>query len=332
MSKWREYAFNYALLLFCLLSIAITPAHADHASLSFADGGSGPIITLPAATMPQGKLAVSLSCEYIRSDRFSDAELARLAGRHIHAHSADWTLVKSLGVDYGLADNLLLSVQAPRVHRENVRSGSHAHVGGVVLNGVDELGDSTGFGDIGILGKYRFWKKAFHQAALLAGVKTPTGRTHVRKDGARLETEHQPGSGSWDGLFGFAASTKAGPVSLDANALYALVTEGSQNTDLGDKANYNFAMSYRIDGESDNRQAFDLVLELNGEWSDQKKQAGRLDENSGGNTIYLTPGFRYAPDAKWSAHFAAGVPVVSNLGRGHSETDFRITLGIARSF
>ena len=43
--------------------------------------------------------------------------------------------------------------------------------------------------------------------ALLAGIKVPTGSTHETDlSGARLETKHQPGTGSWDPLFGLAGS------------------------------------------------------------------------------------------------------------------------------
>ena len=36
----------------------------------------------------------------------------------------------------------------------------------------------------------------------------------------------------------------------------------------------------------------DLVLELNGEWHDKQRIAGIPDPNSGGTTVYLSPGVR----------------------------------------
>jgi hypothetical protein len=40
----------------------------------------------------------------------------------------------------------------------------------------------------------------------------------------------------------------------------------------------------------------DLVLELNGEWHDKQRIAGIPDPNSGGTTVYLSPGVRVGFD------------------------------------
>lgn len=330
---------SHALFALGMLSCIATPAYADHPSLGFGSDKAGPIITMQAATLPQGKLAVGLTSEYIRSERFSDAALTDFAANHVHAHSVDWLLNTAIGVSYGLSDDVSLSVRIPQIHRENVRASSHVHGGGGPVNGVADRGDSSGIGDVSVLGKYRFWQSGAHQSALLFGVKAPTGRTNVEQGGERLDAEHQPGSGAWDGLFGFAVGSKAGPVSLDASALYSLVSEGTQDTDLGDRLAYNLAVSYRIGGAMhDHRtmmhqhQAWDLVLELNGEWMNQQEIAGETEENSGGNTIFLSPGLRYVPNENWSAQVSVGLPVVSNLGKGHTETDYKVTLGLSRAF
>ena len=69
--------------------------------------------------------------------------------------------------------------------------------------------------------------------ALLDSIDSAARR--MSSDGERLETEHQPGTGSWDPLVGFAASKRWGPVSLDGNALYQFSTKGAQDTELGDR-------------------------------------------------------------------------------------------------
>src|SRR5690606_31314662 len=106
-------------------------------------------------------------------------ELATLAGRHIHAHSTDWELSTTLGFQYGLSGDLTLGLHVPFIHRENVRSGAHSHTGGGVVNEAAHHGDATGWGDIAMLGKYRFWQGDNAQAALLFGGKAPTGRQDV---------------------------------------------------------------------------------------------------------------------------------------------------------
>ena len=85
---------------------------------------------------------------------------------------------------------------------------------------------------------------------MLLGVKAPTGRTSARTDGGSLfDAEFQPGSGSWDGIFGAAVSQQLrGPLSFHANVQYVLTTTGSQHTDLGDRLLYNAAFVYRLAG------------------------------------------------------------------------------------
>lgn len=328
-----------ALLLACVMSCYISPALADHPSLSFGTEAAGPIITIPAATMPENTFALGITSEFIKSDSFSDSELERLADEHVHAHSTDWTLVNSLNVSYGLINDLTLNLRIPYIHRENIRTGEHSHGNGGDINSAEDLGDSSGLGDITALGKYRFWNSEITHAALLLGAKFPTGKTDVTHEGEKLEAEHQPGSGSWDGIFGFAISRVAGPVSIDSNVLYFAVTEGARDTDLGDRFQYNLAVSYRIGGgiheHSDfthHHRALDFVLELNGEWTDQQEIDGEEDNDSGGNEIFLSPGIRYVPTENWSAQLSVGIPAISDLREGHTDSDYKIFAGIVRSF
>ena len=126
--------------------------------------------------------------------------------------------------------------------------------------------------------------------------------------------------------------------------LYVLATEGAQDTNLGDRFQYNVALSYRLTGALSGPAglpapmyhggpkahhghkhaheeaappkgpALDLVLELNGEWHDRQRIAGATDANSGGNVVFLSPGLRLSYD-KWSGFVSFGVPVASELQR-----------------
>ena len=101
------------------------------------------------------------------------------------------------------------------------------------------------------LGQWRFFSNQVTgtQAAVLFGLKAPTGRTRVYdRQGERFETEFQPGSGSYDPLAGLALSQRLGHWSFDTNVLYVFATEGAQRTNLGDRFQYNAALSYRVFG------------------------------------------------------------------------------------
>jgi hypothetical protein len=57
--------------------------------------------------------------------------------------------------------------------------------------------------------------------------------------------EFQPGSGSWDGLFGLAVSQRlTSAVSFHANVLAIANGTGAQNTNLGNHFLYNAALSH----------------------------------------------------------------------------------------
>jgi hypothetical protein len=188
--------------------------------------------------------------------------------------------------------------------------------------------------------------------ALLGGVKLPTGSTHERSpDGDRLETEHQPGTGSWDPLFGLAMSRRLGRVSLDANVLYQVSGAGAQSTTLGDRAQYNLGLSYRVGGQSHHEHvhehehgegahehahpddpALDLILELNGEWEGRQKVAGAVEEESGGQVLYLSPGVRLSMPEGWAASLSLSLPFAQRIRLSHPQNDYRVGVGVARVF
>lgn len=243
--------------------------------------------------------------------------------------------------------------------------------GGVVSNTVDVRGDAGGIGDVTVLGQWRFFKSAQTQTemALLVGFKAPSGRTDARDAfGALFETEFQPGSGSWDGLLGAAFTQRFGPVSLDANILGVFTGDGAQNTNLGSRFLFNAALSYRVMGWSAphthasvhqltspalahspeqhakfpikaprapaapvTQFALDLILELNGEWHDYERTFGVAEVNSGGTTIYISPGVR-ASYGGFSAFASVGLPVYNRVNGIQSEPRVRVFGGVAYAF
>lgn len=317
-------------------------AYADHPAVDFGSGTSGPIATIPAATLPKGAAGFGVRAQYVKSERLSDEELQSRAGRHIHAHSADYLLSPSIAAGYGVSDDFTVALNLPYVRRANIRAGEHGHAGGAAINTVNEHGDAAGLGDLTVLGKYRFaavGQESFGAAALF-GLKLPTGETRrTDRQGERFETEHQPGSGSWDPLLGAALTWPLGVARLDASVLYTLSTKGAQDTELGDRASYGLGLSYRIGGEDDHHDdsstaphhhsAWDAVLELNGEWEGKQRIAGVTDPDSGGNVVYLSPGMRFVSSAGWSAVLSLGLPIIQRIRLSHPERDYRVIAGFS---
>ena len=343
----------------CLITLMITTAaNAHHPGGVGNTSGAGPIFTISAATLEQGHAALGLWYEYSRLSGLSDAQLITAASKHIHAHSIKTIESAVAAFAYGITNDLMVSIRAPNNRRVDIREGHHSH--GPAGNTVDYRGNSTGFGDMTALAQWRFYNNITSrtQAAVLFGVKAPTGTTNVRDvEGTLFETEFQPGTGSWDWLVGAAFTQQFGSWSFDTNVLYVGVSTGAQQTNMGDRFFYNAAVSYRLLGAVNDprnalahaghthntsvlkapvaapRPAFalDAILEINGEWHDRQTIAGVVDENSGGNVIYLAPGLRATYD-RFSAYTLVGLPIVNHMNGLQSKSDYKVITGMSFAF
>lgn len=258
---------------------------------------------------------------------FSDEELLRFAAEGKDAHSASSVFRASLGIGYGVTDDLSIGLRIPYVRFNNIKE---AHAG--VPDEIHLHGDSKGIGDMTLMAQYRFLRLSESRLAmaLFFGIKIPTGKTDVRDSGGeRLDTEFQPGSGSWDPIIGAAATKRLGPVSLDANLLYSSAGRGAQKTNLGDSFQYNVAASYRAFRDGD--ISWDMILEANGEWRQKQKTDGITDENSGENIILLSPGTRFSWK-QWSAYVSVGFPIIQNLNGIQNKTSTKTLFGVTVGF
>jgi hypothetical protein len=362
-----------------MMLLLAAPAEAHHPGGGGNTGSGGPINTISADTLSEGLIAASIRYEFIRLGKLSDADLLAAAANGTHAHSLRSIDAVSISAAYGITNDFTVAVRAGGVRRSGISEPaddmlSGGHMG--MMNagdmsslmspdGINRRGNSAGFGDVTMLGQYRFHNNAQTgtSAAVLFGFKAPTGSTNQRDAAGQLfQAEFQPGSGSWDGLFGAAFSKRAGRWGFDVSGLYYLITKGTQDTNLGDRFLFGTAVSYRLVGatgsakeielheycmqpknqtqehclyhanhdHSDMKKTpytLDLVLELNGEWHDKQRIAGISDPNSGGTTVYLSPGVRVGVD-RFSGFVSFGVPVINQHNGVQSKPDYRVLTGI----
>jgi hypothetical protein len=338
-----------ALQLSAAALLISTPAWADHPAAGGGVSQSGPVVTVDAQALPAGTLVGGLAVHMTRPDAYTDAELIALAGQHVHAHTTDYNVSAAASLAYGVTGHLTLSASLPLVLRDDLRAGDHSHAGGTVSNTVEPLGSVSGVGDLSLMAQHVLahdhGKGWF--VALLAGLKLPTGSTHETDlSGSRLETEHQPGTGSWDPLFGLAASKSWGPWSAHANALYQLSTEGAQATQLGDRLNVNGAVVYALSGgdeeheqatgagehEHEAQPSWGIMLESNYEREGRQRIAGVVEADSGSEVLWLSPGLRFTAPAGWSAAVSAGIPLWQDVGISHPENSFRLFAQVGTRF
>ncbi|MCZ6802581.1 MAG: hypothetical protein O7D86_01225 [Proteobacteria bacterium] len=230
----------------------------------------------------------------------------------------------------------------PYVDRQNISEGENDDPG---VGEAELAGDSTGIGDLSLFARYRFYNSDSMDVAIIAGINTPAGDTSEREiEGGLFEAEQQPGSGSWSPFTGISFDRSWDRIGISSNILYTFVTEGTQDTDLGNIFNYNIAASYRAyqieEGHNHKHhdQAngivdyVDVVLELNGDYRERVEISNVADSNTGGHTLYISPGIRIGVAHNWSIYSSLGIPIVNDLGGIQSEPDLRITAGISTLF
>lgn len=274
-----------------------------------------------------------MSVEYQRFDAFSDEELRNFARAGRTVDSTDYLLSPSVGLAYGLTENLTLLTRLPYLKRDNIREGeledgeAKAH----------EHGDSAGLGDLILLGKWRLLQEPVEVAPLL-GIKVPTGESRDEDEaGKKFEADHQPGSGSWDGLFGLAITRRSGPWSLSGSFLYTLATEGAQETDLGDQATVSVGTAYRLNQQPNQHHEHhhhlvaDLILE--GVWEHHQAQVarGRKDPERGGTQIWIAPGLRLSLGRiSWAT--SVGIPIAQDFNGAQHEPEIKLLTVISTGF
>ena len=347
------------------LSISASTALAHHPS-GATGGSSGPIVTEYADTLEAGNKGFYVTHEYIDLSRLSDETLIEAALEDRDVHSLGIIQSATLAVFYGVTDYLTIGASLPWIRRSEifegeVEGGGHhgeepGHHGeeaglegeeeeeGEIEAEVEKLGTAEGIGDLWLTAQLRlFHNPGTGQAvSVLGGVKLPTGTTSDKDlEGNSFEAEFQPGSGSVDFELGAAANHPMGPWALHTSALYVFVQEGTQDVDLGDRFLYNGAVTYRLFGEEPGHHhdsgaspshghgaSLDLVLELNGEWSEKEVDSGITDRDTGGNTIYLSPGVRVASNGL-SGFLSVGAPISNDYNGTQSEPDWRIVSGFS---
>ncbi|MCX7771160.1 MAG: transporter [Proteobacteria bacterium] len=310
-------------LFFMFLNISFTYAH--HPSVITSEAQSGPIITIPATTLEKGSFSFSFGLEFIDLEPFNDRDFRFHALRGEHIHSSEYVYHPTLSFSYGVTDDLTLSLKTFYVYIDNIKE-IHPDEPAEIHS----LGDSQGIGDTTFFGQYRFYKNSIQklESSLLFGIKVPTGRTDAfSSHGERFSAEFQPGSGSWDPMLGLSLTKElTDKATFHSNLLYVFTRKGTQSTNLGDKFFYNFAVAYSPFNK------ISTSLELNGEWKEKMTVSNIRDKNSGGNTVYITPGLRYNFSDNNTAYFSFSVPVIEDLNGIQNKTDFKTLIGISMGF
>lgn len=194
-------------------------------------------------------------------------------------------------------------------------------------DGRRERGD-RGLGDIRTLIKYRVYTinkpGESHRLGVFGGVEWPSGQNDEKDDLGRLPPPLQLGSGSYDPIFGAVWTTQKFAWELDADLGYKVNT-AADDFEFGDELFANVSFQYRAWPRTLPDEGvpsfFYAVLELNGISIGRNESKGARDINSGGATVYLSPGIQWV-SVRWVLEATVQFPVVQDLNGTALEKDF----------
>lgn len=220
---------------------------------------------------------------------------------------------------YGVTERLAFSLTVPYVDKEQKSTDT----------GIRSKITDSGIGDINLMSKYRVWSKDLpgetRRISLIAGLELPTG-----DEKAQLKL----GSGSVDPIAGILFTSQSLVQEFDLDLTYQFNTEVN-NFEFGDVFKYNIAYQKRIWPkilpERGVYSQFNLVLELNGEYTQKDKSPGSVIKDSGGNMLFISPGIQWAAK-RWVWEASLQLPLIQDLNGNQLETDYSIATSMRLTF
>jgi len=278
-----------------------------------ADGALGAAITFNTALpVAKGEFINRELLMLVRSDD---------ASRDLNVNA----LASVLG--YGINADLAIFGALPYVNKELE----------VTVGGERVTRSSKGLGDASLFARYTFFKQnasghTFRVAAF-GGVKAPTGSDNETDALGRLPIQLQSGSGSWDGFGGVVTTYQTLTFEIDAQISYTARGEAN-NFESGDELRLDGSLQYRLLPRvlGTGTPAFVYaVIEANLLHSSKNRISGSPDENSGGTSIFLSPGLQYV-NKRLIVEGSVQLPISQDLNGAALENDYIARLGFRWNF
>jgi hypothetical protein len=220
---------------------------------------------------------------------------------------------------YGASEKLALFATLPYLRKELRQSG-----------GVRR--SSTGIGDLTFFGRYTLFQRDRIGRTLrlgaIAGVKVPTGNDDETDSLGRLPIPLQSGTGSWDSFVGIVVSYETLQGGFHSQLTYRAKTTAN-NFEAGDVGRLDVSWQRRIWPRTlqPNSNAFVYgVLEANVINSQKSRASGQTNNDSGGTTVFITPGIQYV-SKKLILEAAFQIPVYQDLNGTALENDYVFRTG-----
>ncbi len=186
---------------------------------------------------------------------------------------------------------------------------------------------ASGFGDLTVFGRYTVVQRdrpgRNFRVAPFFGVKAPTGEDDETDALGRLPPSVQLGSGSWDPFIGVVATNQTLRYQVDGQFSFRGKNKAN-DFEAGDVIRLDGSLQYRLRTRELTSGVPGFlygVIEANLIHRDENRVGGSTDPNSGGTTLFITPGVQYITK-RWIVEGAAQIPVSEDLNGTALENDF----------
>jgi hypothetical protein len=318
------YARTAMLVSLCLFCAAQT-ALANHGP-GTSGGGSA---TASGETLKPGQFDLSLRADYTKFEDISREGAERRARESGGFDALSEATVTSLSISYGLITDFQICATIGYYWGNNFIDAELAEDGSVE----SAIADPEGITDLNLTLKYRLLKGAPGNLAVIGGVIVPTGRHNVLLDsGEPLEPSSQPGTGAWAYQIGLAYSRfLTSHLTVDASSIYTIRTP-HDGFEVGDRVDLGVALAYRLTDSIKKFPNWSVFGEANAVWLGKDEDAGEKNPNSGGWTVYLTPGARIRFTKNLALTVAPSYPIVQELNGEQIESRFKLAATLSYSF
>jgi hypothetical protein len=227
--------------------------------------------------------------------------------------------------DYGFNEDWGVNIQLPYIMR------SHA-TNGLNFDGTDAGTSKTqSIGDVKVIGRYMGLTES-HNFGIQLGLKLPTGSYTQTFSGGPiagqpLDRGLQPGSGTTDLIVGgFYFDSLSQNWDYFVQGLYQTPTNSKDDFKPGNSLNLNIGFRY-VGLESVIPQ-----IQINARHAQKDSGLNASPDDSGGQTIYLSPGVTIPISEKVKAYGFVQVPIHQNLNGYQLAPKYTVSLGTRIDF
>jgi hypothetical protein len=182
----------------------------------------------------------------------------------------------------------------------------------------------SAIGNLRLLARYMLYVDDYaalstRRVALLAGLKLPSGADRI-------------GTPTFDPSAGGVATWTANRHELDLDLLFELGTK-RHGVESGNRLRYDLAYRYRLWPDRFRGGLLQLngLVELNGARTTRRREHGETISDSGGHTLFVSPGLQLAA-LRWIVELSLQIPAVQNLHGDQLETDYIAVLSVRIPF